>query len=123
MSKYKASKCEYDGIKFDSKREMKRYIFLKGMEEQGKIQNLQRQVKFVLIDACREPSTYNSKGREVLGKVIERECSYIADFTYKCEGSLIVEDVKGYRRGQAYALFTIKRKLMLSRYGIRVNEV
>ena len=37
MSKYKASKCEYNGIKFDSKKERDRYIFLKGMEENGKI--------------------------------------------------------------------------------------
>ena len=123
MSKYNSRKCEYEGITFDSKKEMKRYIFLKEMEKQGKIRNLKRQVKYVLIDAKREPSTYNSKGREILGKVIERECAYIADFQYVCEDSLIVEDVKGYRMGGAYSVFTIKRKLMLDRYGIRVNEV
>lgn len=123
MSKYNASKCEYEGEYFDSKKEMKRWIFLRAMEDQGKISNLKRQIKYVLIPAKREESTYNSKGREIPGKVIERECSYVADFQYMCEGSLIVEDVKGYRKGGAYAVFTIKRKLMLERYGIRVNEI
>lgn len=123
MSKYKSVKCEYDGIKFDSKREMKRYQFLKEMEKQGRLWNLNRQVKYVLIPSQREKSTTNSKGKEVKGKTLERECAYIADFTYECKEGLIVEDVKGYRRGGAYSVFVIKRKLMLERYGIRVNEV
>lgn len=123
MSKYKSAKCEIDGIAFDSKKEGKRYAFLKGMEEQGRISNLQMQVPYVLIKAQREPGTINSKGKEKPGKVIERECKYIADFQYECNGETIVEDVKGYRRGGAYAVFTIKRKLMLEKYGIRVHEV
>ena len=69
MSKYKASKCEYNGIKFDSKKERDRYIFLKGMEDNGKISNLELQKAFVLIPVQREKSTINSKGKEVLGKV------------------------------------------------------
>ena len=80
MSKYNASKCEYEGIKFDSKKEMKRYIFLKAMEEQGKIRNLQRQVKYVLIDAIREPSTYNTKGREIAFHILMK---YIQLFILK----------------------------------------
>ena len=123
MSKYLAKKTTIDGIQFDSKKEAKRYEFLKEMERQGKIRNLHRQVKYVLIPSQREPSTFNSKGKEVLGKVIERECKYVADFQYECEGNLIVEDVKGYRGGGAYSVFTIKRKLMLEKYGIRVNEI
>ena len=63
MSKYKASKCEYNGIKFDSKKERDRYIFLKGMEENGKISNLELQKAFVLIPVQREKSTINSKGK------------------------------------------------------------
>lgn len=123
MSKYLSKKCEIDGITFDSKKEMKRYLFLKGMEEQGKISNLKMQIPYVLIKSQREPSTYNSKGKEIPGKVIERDCKYIADFQYECNGETIVEDVKGYRRGGAYSVFTIKRKLMLERYGIRVHEI
>ena len=65
MSKYNASKCEYNGIKFDSKKERDRYIFLKGMEDNGKISNLEMQKPFVLIPVQREKSTINSKGKEV----------------------------------------------------------
>ena len=123
MSKYKASKCEYNGIKFDSKKERDRYIFLKGMEENGKISNLELQKAFVLIPVQREKSTINSKGKEILSKVKERYCKYIADFCYECNGETIVEDVKGYRQGGAYSVFTIKRKLMLYLHGIEVHEV
>lgn len=112
MSKYKAKKNEYEGITFDSKKEMKRYIELKGLEEKGEINDLRLQVKHVLIPSQRED-----------GRVIERECSYIADFEYEKDGQLIVEDVKGYRKGQAYALYTVKRKLMLYNYGIRIKEI
>ena len=35
----------------------------------------------------------------------------------------IVEDVKGYKGGQAYTIFKIKKKLMLYLYGIEVDEV
>jgi len=119
-SKYLAKKSEYNGIKFDSKKEMKRYIAL---VEDKDVTDLQMQVRYELIPAQREPSTFNSRGREVLGKVIERKCEYVADFVYKRDGETIVEDVKGYRMGGAYAVFTIKRKLMLEKYGIRVQEI
>ena len=117
MSKYKARKVEYDGIKFDSKKEANRYAQLKILEESGVIKDLQLQVKFKLIPSQR-----------IDGKVVERECSYIADFVYQELGEggdwhTVVEDVKGYRQSTAYAVFAIKRKLMLSNYGIRVREV
>lgn len=120
MSKYLAKKCTYNGIQFDSKKEMKHYIELSNDKS---VTDLQMQVKYLLIPAQREPSTFNSRGREVLGKVIERKCEYIADFVYKKDGKTVVEDVKGYKRGGAYSVFTIKRKLMLEKYGIRVIEV
>jgi len=120
MSKYLAKKCEYNGIKFDSKKEMRHYIELSNDKD---VTDLQMQVRYELIPVQREPSTFNSKGREVLGKVIERKCEYVADFVYTKDGETVVEDVKGYRMGGAYSVFTIKRKLMLEKYGIRVKEV
>ena len=55
MSKYKAKKCHYDGITFDSGKEMKRYVQLKLMERAGEISDLKLQVKFELIPTQREP--------------------------------------------------------------------
>ena len=58
------------------------------------------------------------------GRVIEEACVYKADFVYIDEnGKEVVEDAKGYRDGEAYKTFVIKRKLMLYLKGIRVREV
>ena len=125
--KYKSRKIIVDGIKFDSKKEAARYKELKMLERAGIIQDLQRQVKYVLIPAQYEPSGEiytkgKEKGKSKKGKLIERECAYYADFVYTANGKTVVEDVKGYRDGQAYNLFTIKRKLMLYVHNIKIKE-
>lgn len=113
---------------FDSTKEARRHKELQMMERAGLISDLQTQVKFILVPTQREPSTEvfqkgAKKGEPKPGKVIEKEASYYADFTYKDqEGNLVVEDVKGYKGGEAYKLFTLKRKLMLEKYGIRIKE-
>lgn len=124
-SKYNAKKVSVDGIDFDSKKEANRYIVLKGMEESGEISDLRRQVKFILVPAQREEDTIGARGAVIRGKIIEREMSYVADFAYRdnSTGRTVVEDVKGYRDGGAYRVFSMKRKLMLERYGIRVKEI
>lgn len=113
-NKYHAQKTVACGIKFDSRREAGRYLDLCVLEKAGKIKNLRRQVKYVLI-----PSQRKSDGK------IERETSYYADFVYfDCEKQKeVVEDVKGMKMGAAYNVFVIKRKLMLERFGIEVLEV
>lgn len=121
--KYYNKKVVVDGVTFDSRKEYNRWCELKLMERAGEISDLQRQVKFVLI-----PSQYNyilkEDGFKKKGKCIERECSYIADFTYKDKnGELVVEDVKGYKGGGAYNVFKIKRKMMLYFHKIRIREV
>lgn len=122
-NKFNARKIVVDGEVFDSKREYKRFLFLKHLENSGRISNLCRQVEYLLIPTQREPSTVTRTGKVNPGRVIERSCSYVADFQYSQDGQTVVEDVKGYRGGGAYAVFTIKRKLMLEKYGIRVLEV
>lgn len=126
--KYKNRKIIVDGIKFDSKKEAERYKELKILERAGIIQKLQRQVKYVLIPAQYEPSDEvyvkgKDKGKQKKGRLIERECAYYADFVYTENGKTVVEDVKGYRDGQAYNLFTIKRKLMLYVHNIKIKEM
>ena len=82
-------------------------------------------MKYVLIPEYREPDIVGSRGGIKKGKIIERECSYIADFIYQENGKTIVEDVKGYREPSSagYAKFVIKRKLMLHVHGIRIKEI
>ena len=109
---------------FDSKKELCRYKELLLLKEAGEIQNLQTQVKFVLIPTQRDTSTevYKkgvNKGKLKPGKVIEKECCYIADFVYSENGKMIVEDTKGVKTKE----YIIKRKLMLYTYGIRIKEI
>lgn len=111
MSKYRNRKVKVNGVTYDSMKEAQRHIVLKQQEKCGKIRNLKRQVKYVLIPAQRDPKT---------GKVIERACTYIADFTYQIAdtGKLVVEDVKGYKTPE----YKIKKKLMLYIHKIRIKE-
>lgn len=114
--KYGNKKVTIDGINFDSIKEANRYAELRMLQKCGIIKGLELQKKFVLIPA-----------QKIDNKVVERECSYIADFVYvdNKTGLAVVEDVKGYRdpSSAAYAKFVIKRKLMLKEYGIKIIEV
>jgi hypothetical protein len=99
---------------YASKREAKRAQELKLLQTARKIFQLREQVKFTLIP--------KQEG--------ERECAYIADFTYQeptsfepdgtiAETDMVVEDVKGMKT----AVYKIKRKLMLHVHGVRIREV
>lgn len=110
----------YDGITFDSRRELNRYIELKLLEKANKISELRRQIAFELIPVQREPDTIGVRGGIKKGKVIENAVKYIADFVYIDEnGKTVVEDTKGFRTKE----YIIKRKLMLYRYNLRIKEV
>lgn len=88
---------------YASQREAKRAADLKLLEKAGHISELKEQVTFEVIPKC--------------GK--ERAVKYIADFTYRQDGQLVVEDSKGRRTKE----YVIKRKLMLWRHGITIKEV
>lgn len=118
-NKYHARKVTVDGIVFDSQKEASRYKVLKLMQRAGKITGLMRQVEFVLIPAQRG-EIWSDKKHKFVSRVIERKCSYYADFVYSDEnGNTVVEDTKGMRTPE----YVIKRKLMLEQYGIRIREV
>ncbi len=93
---------------YDSRKEHRRAVELKLMQRAGVITNLREQVKFVLIPPQRDDA----------GKLLERECSYRADFVYDKAGATVVEDTKGVRTPE----YILKRKLMLWRHGIRIKE-
>lgn len=122
-TKYNATKITADGHTFDSKHEYQRYCELKLLERAGTITDLQMQVKFVLIPSQYEPDTVkvlkSGKEKVVKGKLIERECSYIADFVYQYNGKMVVEDSKGFRTKE----YVLKRKMMLYFHGIEIKEV
>lgn len=123
-NKFNAKRIYIDGETFDSRKEYNRYCELKLLEKAGEISNLERQVEYELIPAQYERAWDKRKSEYKKGKCLERKCCYIADFRYKENGKVVVEDVKGYRSsGAAWQLYCVKRKLMLQLYGIRVVEV
>ena len=125
-NKYYAQKCKINGIVYDSKKEAQRHTELQLLLKSGRICDLQRQVRFLLIPAQYETyERYGKNGKRLKDgkRCVERGVDYIADFVYKENGVEVVEDTKGYKKGTAYDLFVIKRKLMLYVHGIRVREI
>ena len=99
--KYNAQPTEFDGIRFDSKREAERYQELQMLAAAGEIHSLQLQPRFEL-----QPS-FKRNGKTV------RAIHYVADFQYVTQnGRHVVEDTKG----MATAVFKLKKKLFLYRY-------
>lgn len=105
-SKYHARKTTVDGITFDSRKEADRYLVLKGMEEDGSIEELRRQVRYELIPA------FDVDGRHY------RPVFYVADFVYREDGKEVVEDVKGMRTD----VYRLKSKLFAKRYDMSIKE-
>lgn len=108
MQKYRNKKITIDGVVWDSRREFIRWYELVQLQKAGRISDLKRQVKFELIPSQR-----------IDGQVVERACSYVADFVYTENGKTVVEDTKGFKTPE----YIIKRKLMLYIHGIRIVEV
>ena len=101
--KYGNKKTVVDGIKFDSKWESQRYLYLKSLEKADRVKNLELQPKFII---------------SVNGQKI---CTYIADFKYDREDKdgvweHIVEDAKGVETPE----FKLKKKLMKAVHNIDI---
>jgi len=101
--KYGNKKTVVNGIKFDSKWEAERYLYIKSLERAGRVKDLELQVRFNLI--------VND----------QKICAYIADFRYKREDKdgewhEIVEDAKGVETTE----FKLKKKLMKACLGIDI---
>lgn len=121
QNKYKNHKVEIDGEIFDSRKEARRWQELRLAERADAIRDLQRQVKYIVVPAQREPDQRGPRGGVIKGKTIERPVYYIADFVYYDVNAneIIVEDTKGMRTPE----YIIKRKLMLLVHGIKIREV
>lgn len=121
--KYGNKKVTFDGIIFDSKREMQRYVVLKEAERRGEISNLDLQPKFELVPKMTE--TYikhlKTKDKECV-RTIQLPITYTADFGYTKDGERIIEDVKISPKVLPKEL-CLKVKLMRYFHGIEVRLV
>ncbi len=103
--KYKNKKTTIQGITFDSQIEAQRYIYLYKLIKAKRISELELQPKFLLLDG------FNVGSERI------RPIHYIADFQYKIDDCLYVEDTKGMQT-DAYKL---KKKLFLA-YLVNLNK-
>jgi len=99
--KYRNIPITVNGIKFDSKAEYKRFVELELLQKAGKISNLQMQKDFEL-----QPSFQDNQGEK------RRSIKYIADFVYKENGAIIVEDLKSKITAKD-STYIIKKKMLL----------
>ena len=122
-NKFNNRKIVFQGETYDSRLELSRFIFLSNREKEGEITNLRRQVEYLLIPAQygTEIKHLKTKDKEVR-VLLERSCSYIADFVYERNGKTIVEDCKGSKY-IITADFKIKKKLMLWVHKIQVKII
>lgn len=102
-TKYNAVPTEVDGIRFDSKKEAKRYQDLKLLQRAGEISNL-------VCDKAILTWKLAVNGFPV--------CKYEADFSYIEKGHAVIEDCKGMKT----AMYRLKKKLMFAIYGIQIRE-
>lgn len=109
QNKYKNKKVIYDGIKFDSNREMAYYIKLKMLEQKGIIKDLELQKSYEL-----QPSF------KLNGKTYKK-ITYKADFSYVLveDNKIHIVDTKGFRTD----VYKLKRKMFAYKYGIEIEEV
>ena len=119
-NKYKNEKVEFDGIKFDSKRERDRYMVLKDAERRGVISELKCQPKFTLI-----PAQYHEEAKQLKTKVkMVKKCDFLAitytgDFQYVKDGKVVVEDVKGMVTPE----YKLKEKMMAYSHHIIIRRI
>lgn len=101
MTKYNNKITYIDNIRFDSRKEAMRYVYLRELVKNGTIKNLELQVAF--------PFVYEGK------KIFK----YVADFVYEDEFGKHVEDVKGVRT----QIFNLKKKLIEAQHKIEIELV
>jgi hypothetical protein len=112
-NKFNAQKAELDGMTFDSKKEHKRYIELKAMQQRGEIFGLKHHTKFELAPKTKLDGEKRAKPA----------LRYFADFTYyNTQGEYIVEDVKSAAT-RKLASYRTKKHLMKTVFNIDVREV
>lgn len=110
--KYGAKPTLYDGIRFASKAECRRYVDLRILERAGHIRNLELQPVFPI--EVMNPAN----GEMVLCGVYKADFKYV-DLPFRCPERVVVEDVKGFSTD----VYRLKRRLVQAIYGITITEV
>lgn len=122
-SKYGNEKVVYQGIEFDSRLEMNRYIFLKAKEDAGEISNLRVHQSYELIPKQTKTEVKHLKTKDkVVEKTLFLPITFTPDFVYERNGETTAEDTKG-SKFLVSADFPLRRKLLYWRHGVYVNII
>lgn len=122
-SKYRNEKVTFQGMSFDSKKELQRYLFLLDAERRGVISELKRQVKFELIPAITEEYVEHLKTKDkVKTRTLQLAVTYICDFTYVKDGVLVIEDIKSDHKLLTKE-YQLKKKIMFAIHRLIIREV
>lgn len=112
-NKFNAVKATYRGMTFDSRKELKRYLYLLHLQKSGVISQLRRQVRFRII-----PPLYgmrqvcHAKTIVLRPYIIDRAAYYTCDFLYRENGKIIIEDVKSAETAKLKD-YILRRKLVI----------
>lgn len=121
--RYNHTKVEADGLKFDSKKEYERYLFLKSEVDSGNISNLRTQVTYELIPAVTEEYVEHLKTKDkIKTRTLQRPITWTADFVYNKGNEEVVEDVKPSKLLLSDR-FVIKEKLFFWRYRKKIRLI
>lgn len=96
--KFNAKPCEYENIKFSSKKEAKRYLELQALKRLGEVIFFLRQVPFHLTGG------------------VKYVCDYLVFWK---NGEVTIEDVKGMKT----AMYILKKKQVEQLYPITITEI
>lgn len=109
INKYKNQKTIINNIKFDSKKEANRFVYLNMLLKANEIKDLELQKEFILQEAFDKNNKHY------------RKISYIADFYYfdLKRNRWIVEDIKGIRT----EVYKLKKKLFEYKYDLEIEEI
>jgi hypothetical protein len=108
-NKFNAKKTEYNGSTYDSKKEAEyaaKLDLLKKTSGSDKVSKIEKQVKYDIIVNDKKIGFYK----------LDFKVTY-------ADGCVEHIDVKGLRRGCAYQIFRLKKKLVEALYGIEIKEV
>lgn len=109
-------KVTFQGIEFDSKDEMMRYIDLCDRQKRGEISCLHRQVSFLLIPKQSKMVVKHLKTKDKMVEAfLEHPVYYTCDFLYIENGVYVSEDTKSYFTRSQADDYPIRRKLMVQK--------
>jgi hypothetical protein len=114
-SKYGANKVEYNGMQFDSKYELERYLYLVERHRRGEIECLRRQTPFLLIPKTLKTVEVPLKTKiKLVKRVVELEALYHNDFSYIENGKYFCEEFKSCVTSKLPD-YILRRKLMVQK--------